>query len=51
VDVAEIMDIASRWGAGTGEPDYDAAYDLDGDGIIDAGDAQGAANQWRLCRR
>jgi len=51
VDIAEIMAIARRWGAGTGDPLYDPAYDLNGDSVIDAGDVQGAAGQWRLCRR
>ena len=50
VDIAEIMEIARRFGAGTGAPLYDAAYDLIRDGTIDAADTQQAANQWRLCQ-
>ena len=49
VDIAEVMDIARRWGAGTGEPLYDPAFDLDGNGTIDSVDIQRAAEQWRLC--
>lgn len=49
VDIAEIMEMTRRWGAGTGEPLYDPAFDLDGNGTIDVVDIQRAAGQWRLC--
>jgi YD repeat-containing protein len=46
VIVDEIMQIARRWGASPGNPLYEAAYDPDGDGTIDAADIQQAAEQW-----
>lgn len=46
VDVADIMVVATRWNAHTGDPDYDAAYDFDSDGDIDVADIMQVATAW-----
>jgi hypothetical protein len=46
VDVADIMTVASRWNAASGDPSYDAAYDFDGDGDIDVADIMQVASAW-----
>lgn len=40
IDVQDIMQIASRWGLSTGDPNYDPIYDLDNNGNIDVVDIQ-----------
>ena len=51
VDIAEIMQIARRFGATPGDGLYEAQYDLDGDEDIDVDDVMLAASEWRLCSR
>lgn len=46
VTVVDIMQVASRWGSETGDPDYDPNYDLDNDGDIDIVDVMRVANTW-----
>ncbi|MBU0490215.1 MAG: peptidoglycan DD-metalloendopeptidase family protein [Chloroflexi bacterium] len=46
VDVADIMQVASRWNTHTGDPGYDPAYDLDHDGDIDVADIMLVAAAW-----
>lgn len=40
IDVQDIMQIASRWDAVTGDPTFDPIYDLDQNGSIDIRDIQ-----------
>ena len=42
---AEIMEMARRFGASEGDLLYDSAFDLDGSGVVDVTDIQGAAGQ------
>ena len=46
VDIVDIMFVASRWGARTGDTSYDARYDLDSDGDIDVVDIMTVATHW-----
>ncbi|RME44189.1 MAG: hypothetical protein D6791_13750 [Chloroflexi bacterium] len=47
VNVIDIMSIASRWGLWQGDPNYEQVYDVNLDGMIDAGDIQAVVAQWR----
>ncbi|MBM4466087.1 MAG: M28 family peptidase [Chloroflexi bacterium] len=46
VDIADIMEIASRWHTTDADPDWDTMYDLDGDGIITVVDIMIVAADW-----
>ncbi|MFQ5858938.1 MAG: nitroreductase family protein [Anaerolineae bacterium] len=46
VDVEDIMEVASRWHTTDADPDWDALYDLDGDGIITIVDIMIVAVNW-----
>lgn len=46
VDVLDVMQVASRWKAVQGDPDYDLRYDLDSDGDIDVLDIMAVAGHW-----
>jgi len=46
VDVADIMQVASRWRSRIGDTNYDPTYDLDGDGDIDIVDIMKVAAHW-----
>ncbi|MBC7236142.1 MAG: hypothetical protein H5T69_09885 [Chloroflexi bacterium] len=46
VDIADIMQVAVRWGAREGDPDYDPTFDLDDDGDIDIVDLALVAAAW-----
>ena len=46
VDVEDIMEVASRWHTTDADPDWDATYDLDGDGIITVVDIMIVAVDW-----
>ena len=46
VDVADIMQVASRWRSRIGDTSYDPTYDLDGDGDIDVVDIMKVAANW-----
>ena len=46
VDVADIMQVASRWRSRVGDTDYNPTYDLDGDGDIDVVDIMNVAARW-----
>ena len=46
VDIVDIMQVAARWSARTGDPAYAAQYDLDGDGDIDIVDIMTVAALW-----
>jgi general secretion pathway protein D len=46
VDIADVMQVARRWGARRGDPEYDSRYDLDHDGDIDIIDVALVASAW-----
>jgi len=46
VDIVDIMTVATRWGATAGDPQYDAAYDFDSNGIIDVVDIMFVATRF-----
>ena len=46
VDIADVMQVASRWGLEEGDPGYDPLYDLDHDGDIDIADVALVAAAW-----
>ena len=46
VDIADVMQVGSRWGLEEGDPDYDPRYDLDHDGDIDIVDVALVAAAW-----
>ena len=46
VDITDIMEVASRWHTTDADPDWDATYDLDGDGIITVVDIMIVAVDW-----
>ena len=46
VDIADIMQVALRWGTVEGDPEYDPTYDLDNDGDIDIVDVALVAAAW-----
>jgi surface antigen len=46
VNVADIMEVASRWRMTDEDPDWDPRYDLDGDGIINIVDIMLVAAHW-----
>jgi len=46
VDIADVMQVARRWGAKRGDPEYDSRYDLDQDGDIDIVDVALVASAW-----
>ena len=46
MDVADIMEVASQWHTTDADPDWDARYDLDGDGIITVVDIMIVAVNW-----
>ena len=46
VDLADLMQVALRWGSQVGDPEYDPMYDLDGDGDIDIVDVALVAAAW-----
>jgi hypothetical protein len=46
VDIADVMQVARRWGARRGDPEYDSRYDLDQDGDIDIVDVALVASAW-----
>jgi hypothetical protein len=46
IDIVDIMLVAIHWNTFVGDPDYDATYDLDGDGDIDILDIMLVAAHW-----
>ena len=46
VDITDIMEVASRWHTTDADPDWDALYDLDGDGVITVVDIMIVAVNW-----
>jgi hypothetical protein len=46
VDITDIMLVAARWHTAEGDPNYVAAYDLDGNGKIDIVDIMLVAVHW-----
>jgi hypothetical protein len=46
VDIADIMEVANQWHTTDVDPDWDATYDLDGDGIITVVDIMIVAVNW-----
>ena len=46
VDVADIMEVASRWRCQLGDECYDETYDLDGDEDIDIVDIMLVVTRW-----
>jgi len=46
VGLPDIMQVASRWRMTNADPDWDARYDLDGDGNIDIVDIMMVAVDW-----
>ena len=46
VDVADIMEVASRWRMTDDDPDWDPRYDLNGDGIITVVDIMLVVAHW-----
>lgn len=46
VDIADVMQVALRWGARRGDPEYEPRCDLDHDGDIDIVDAALVAAAW-----
>ena len=46
ITVLDIMQVASRWEAQPGDPNYDPAYDLDNDGRITIADIMHVAAHW-----
>jgi len=46
VDITDIMEVASRWHTTDADPDWDALYDLDGDGVITVADIMIVALNW-----
>ena len=57
IDVADIMEVASKWRCKCGDGCYDSRYDLDKDGDIDIVDIMLVVANWgdtscafRLCR-
>ena len=46
VDMADIMQVALRWGSQEGDPEYDPKYDVDHDGDIDIVDVALVAAAW-----
>jgi hypothetical protein len=50
VNIADVMQVARRWGARLGDPSYDPRFDLDQDGDIDIVDLSIVAAAWgRTC--
>jgi uncharacterized repeat protein (TIGR01451 family) len=47
VDVADIQQVAARWGEAAGSPAFDPRYDLDGDDLITVQDIIIAAGLWQ----
>ena len=47
IDMADIMSVASRWGQHSGDPGWDARFDLDGDNAITVNDITLAASAWQ----
>jgi len=46
VNVADIMEVASRWRMTDDDPEWESRYDLDGDGIITVVDIMKVAANW-----
>lgn len=46
VDIADVMQVARRWGTRVGDPQYSPLYDLDHDGDIDIVDLAIVAAAW-----
>ena len=46
VDIADVMQVARRWGARRGDPEYEPRFDLDHDGDIDIVDVALVASAW-----
>jgi RHS repeat-associated protein/uncharacterized repeat protein (TIGR01451 family) len=46
VDEADVQLVADHWNCASGEPCYAAAYDLDGNGVVDAFDLAWVANDY-----
>jgi hypothetical protein len=46
VDIKDIIEVAGRWHTTDADPDWDAMYDLDGDGIITVVDIMIVAANW-----
>jgi hypothetical protein len=46
VDVADVMEVASRWGMTDQDADWDARYDADGDGDTDVVDIMLVVARW-----
>jgi len=46
VDIADIMEVASRWNNGTERHNHNASCDLDGNGNIDIVDIMMVASRW-----
>lgn len=44
--VTSIQGVASRWGAATGNPNYDLLFDMDRNGVIDIRDVTLVASLW-----
>lgn len=47
VDVADIQQVAARWGISRGQAGYYPPFDRDGDEDIDVDDLQEVAGLWR----
>ncbi|MFQ5593417.1 MAG: hypothetical protein ACE5HA_04645 [Anaerolineae bacterium] len=47
VDLDDIQATAARWGADSGDPGWDARFDLDGDGDVDVIDVMRVAAAWQ----
>jgi len=51
VDMVDVMEVANRWHMADADPDWDARYDLDGDGVITVVDIMIVAANWgATCR-
>jgi hypothetical protein len=46
IDIRDVMAVVLHWGTVHGDADYDALYDLDGDGDVDIVDVQIEASLW-----
>ena len=46
--VTSIQGVASRWGAATGNPNYDLLFDMDRNGVIDIRDVMLVASLWSV---
>lgn len=47
IDMVDIMSVAGRWGQNSGDPGWDARFDLDGDNAITVNDVSLAAAAWQ----